>query len=102
MINFKAIGTRIRQLRKNHSLTQEKLAEMLNVSTEHLSRIETGSIRPGLSFIEKICNIFNIDESELMFGNKSEIILDKKLYEAINGLSEEKKKAVLAIVELLK
>ncbi len=102
MINFNAIGQRIKKHRKNHSLTQEKLAEMLDISTEHLSRIETGSIRPGLSLIEKICLIFNINESDLMFGTKTEIAIDKKLYDTINGLSEEKKMAILKIAELLK
>lgn len=51
MINFKAIGQRNKRLRKENNLTQEKLSELLNISTEHLSRIETGSYR--LSLISK-------------------------------------------------
>ena len=102
MINFKAIGQRIKQLRKEHSYTQEKLAEMLNISTEHLSRIENGSYRPSLALIEKICGIFNTEESELMFGSSHETNLNKNLYNRIEMLSAEKKQAILNIIDLIK
>ncbi|MBQ8028421.1 MAG: helix-turn-helix transcriptional regulator [Clostridia bacterium] len=101
MINFKAIGQRIKLQRKKKNLTQEKLAEMLDVSTEHLSRIETGSYRPSLSLIERICEIFKIEELELMFGDRSNIETNRELYEKIESLSEDKKKAVLMIIELI-
>ena len=35
-------GGRIRKLRREHHLTQERLAVMLNVSVEHLRKIELG------------------------------------------------------------
>lgn len=35
-------GGRIRKLRREHHLTQERLAVMLNISVEHLRKIELG------------------------------------------------------------
>ena len=35
-------GRRIQKLRREKGLTQEQLAERLNVSTVHLAKIETG------------------------------------------------------------
>ena len=35
-------GSRIRSLRKNRGLTQEQLAEKMNVSTPYIAKIENG------------------------------------------------------------
>ena len=101
MINFKAIGQRIKTYRKLNGLTQEKLAEMIEVSTEHLSRIETGAYRPSLLLIEKISEIFNIDESELMFGSIYEINTNTELVDKIELLPTKKKQAVSLIIDLI-
>lgn len=101
MINFKAIGQRIKRMRKENGLTQERLAEMLNISTEHLSRIETGSYRPSLSLIEKISDIFKIEEQVIMFGSGLNESNDKDLYDKIECLPEDKKQAVKLILDLI-
>lgn len=101
MINFKAIGQRIKRIRKEKDLTQEKLAELLNISTEHLSRIETGSYRPSLALIEKISEIFETDEQTIMFGNIIEAQKSNELSEKIDGLSDNKKQAVSIIIDLI-
>lgn len=101
MINFKAIGQRIKTERKRKSLTQEKLAELLEISTEHLSRIETGSYRPSLNLIEKMSTIFEVDESELMFGKSTDFTTNKLLAEKIENLPNEKKQALSIIIDLI-
>lgn len=101
MINFKAIGQRVRNMRKIKGLTQEKLAELLDISTEHLSRIETGAYRPSLALIQRICEIFEIEESTLMFGTPADISENKVLADKIDGLSNEKKRAISLIIDLI-
>lgn len=101
MINFKAIGQRIKRIRKEKNLTQEKLAELLDISTEHLSRIETGSYRPSLALIEKISKIYEVDEQALMFGNNTETQKSNELSEKIECLSDNKKQAVSIIIDLI-
>ena len=101
MINFKAIGQRVKKERKQNGFTQEKLAEMLEISTEHLSRIETGSYRPSLLLIEKISEIFDIDESELMFGTEKSKNENKELVDKIDTLTDKKKHAVSLIIDLI-
>ncbi len=101
MINFKAIGQRIKFHRKKNLYTQEQLAEKLNLSTEHLSRIENGTYRPSITLIEKLCNVFTINEAELMFGIASEKEYNKELYDKIELLSEEKKQIIIQLIELM-
>lgn len=101
MINFKAMGQRIKDERKLQELTQEKLAEMLDVTIEHLSHVETGTSRASLMLIEKISEILQIDEETLMFGTAYERNINKELVEKIDSLSPNKKQAVLNIIDLL-
>ena len=41
------IGTKIRELRKEKKMTQEELAEYLHVSSQAVSKWETGASSPG-------------------------------------------------------
>ena len=102
MLNFDLIGKRIKKARLEKHYTQEKLSEMLNVSVEHLSRIENGAYIPSLGLIEKISEILEFDESFLMFGNCYLSGIDKELYDKLNLLDEDKKKALLIIIDSIK
>lgn len=99
MINFKLIGQRIKNARKEKNYTQENFSEMLGISTEHLSRIETGSYRPSLQLIEKISFALEISEEELMFGIKTDSINEIEC--KLKCLSSEKQQAVSMIIDLI-
>lgn len=66
MINYQAIGKRIRQYRIQQELTQEYLAEKSDISITHISRIENGSAKPSLQVLVNICNVLNIAINDLM------------------------------------
>ena len=42
-MDYYKIGQQIRKIRKAHGLSQEELAEKVNISTTHMSHIETGN-----------------------------------------------------------
>ncbi|WP_294468513.1 helix-turn-helix transcriptional regulator [uncultured Anaerofustis sp.] len=42
-IDYRKLGKRLKQQRKEQGLTQEKLAEYVNLSVSHLSHIENGN-----------------------------------------------------------
>ena len=57
MGNKKALlGKRIRELRKKQNLSQEKLAELINVDPTTISNIENGKNYPSLMNLENILN----------------------------------------------
>lgn len=101
MINFKMIGQRIKKGRREKGFTQETFSELIDISTEHLSRIETGTYRPSLSLIEKISDILEISEKELMFGAKSEMEIATNLTNKIICLSPQKQEALEKIIDLI-
>ena len=43
-MNLQNIGNNIKKLRLEKKLTQSQLAEMTNISTVHMSHIETGNV----------------------------------------------------------
>lgn len=66
MIDYKTIGIRIRQRRQTCSLSQEKLAEMCDVGTTHISHIETGNCIPSLKVFIAILNALSCSADELL------------------------------------
>lgn len=66
MINYISIGNRVQKLRRSQGMTQEVLAEKINVTPTHVSRIETGTSSPSLQTLVDICNVLGITIDELM------------------------------------
>lgn len=54
------------ECRKKKKLTQEELAEKLNVNIRTVSRLETGVCIPDLSLYESLCNTLGITINELI------------------------------------
>ena len=60
------IGNKINQLRKLSGMTQEQLAEKLNVSRQTISKWESDSTPPDLESIVKISRIFHVSLDDLL------------------------------------
>lgn len=71
MIDYQAIGKRIRIYRRSAGVTQELLAEKINVSPPYISRIETGSASPSLQTLVDICNALDVTIDDLMHDSLS-------------------------------
>ncbi len=64
------IGKFIAICRKENNLTQEQLAEKLNISNKTVSRWENGNGFPDISLLQPLCEILNISVNELLLGEK--------------------------------
>lgn len=62
------IGQLIMRQRKEKNLTQEQLAEKLNVSNKTISKWENGKCMPDYGIIESLCKALDITIAELMDG----------------------------------
>ena len=61
------IGQIIRRLRKERNLTQEELAEQLNISAPAVSKWENDTTMPDISQIVPLANIFGVS-TDVLFG----------------------------------
>lgn len=66
MVDYKFLGSRIREIRFARNLTQEKLAEAVGVGTTHISHIETGNTTPSLQTLLDIINTLGCSADELL------------------------------------
>lgn len=60
------IGSRIRKYRKESGLTQEQLAEKINVTKSRVSNWEQGINRPDADIIGNLCRALNVSPSALL------------------------------------
>ena len=73
------IGNFISECRKEKKLTQEQLAEKMDVSVNAVSKWERGLNLPDISKMPELCNILEITINELLEGKKLNENEQKKL-----------------------
>lgn len=66
-MDYYAIGQRIRKFRKAHDWSQEELAEKVEISTTHMSHIETGSTKLSLPVLVSLANVLDVRTDDLLF-----------------------------------
>lgn len=85
-IDYYKIGQKIRKTRKARGLSQEEIAEAVDISVTHMSHIETGNTKLSLPVAVAIAEVLGISMDDLLNNienvrllNESEIakILDK-------------------------
>lgn len=89
-IDYEKVGKRIKEARINKKMTQDTLAELIDVNTSFISNIERGKTKMSTETLAKISNHLYVSIDYLIFGN---VNLENDQYTNI---------AVLEIKELLK
>lgn len=102
-IDYNVIGERIKKARKDKHLTQEQLAEKIDVSIAFLSRIERGSSQINLKRLSQICGILEITEGEILNGtsSKSTKYLDYEFANLLKNCSSEKQRLIYDIAKVI-
>lgn len=106
------IGQIIKKLRKDRCLTQEDLAEQLNVTPQSVSKWENETSFPDISQVIPIANVFGVS-CDVLFGlagvnadNEVKALIDEvnnKLYSVSSKMDEQRKeKAYEALTNALK
>ena len=65
-------GKRVLQARKTKGMSQERLAEVLGVSRQAVSKWETGEAKPDVDKLIAICDALQLDMNYLCFGKQEE------------------------------
>lgn len=96
------IGRRIAQLRKQNNLSQQDLADKLNVSNKTISKWECGNGTPDVDILNKIATIFNTTLDEIVngdaIGNNKEKTKTEKIVDNTLGKQKNKKAIVASII----
>ena len=88
------IGTFLKELRKAKGLTQEQLAEKLNVSSRTVSRWETGSNMPDIGMLVEIADFYDVSIPEIICGERKSENMDQETRETAVAMAEYGRNAV--------
>lgn len=88
-MNLIEIGGRIKACRKTNGISQEKLAEMINVSPHYIYEIERGIKSMSLETLVNISTVLKISTDYIIFGEQSEDSIP--LSEQMNRLNAEQR-----------
>ncbi|MBR6113253.1 MAG: helix-turn-helix transcriptional regulator [Bacilli bacterium] len=66
------LGERLMNLRKEKHLSQEEVADRLNVTRQTVSKWELDQSTPDFDKIVPLCKLYEISSEELITGNKPE------------------------------
>jgi transcriptional regulator with XRE-family HTH domain len=62
-VRQRELGRRLRELRLEHGLTVEDVADTIMCSATKISRLETGTRRPSLRDVKDLCTLYKVGES---------------------------------------
>jgi len=88
-------GDNLKLIRKSKKMSQEQLAEKMNVSRQSVSKWENGEAYPEMNNILELCKIFNCKINDLVHSDMSDInSLDEEIIMNVVKFNEKKQKEV--------
>ncbi|MDD6395431.1 MAG: helix-turn-helix domain-containing protein [Acutalibacteraceae bacterium] len=100
-INLQEIGQRIKRERLANGLTQERLAEQVNITTHYIYEIERGSKTMSIAILAAISSALNISTDYILFGQDDNNEKKQELILQISKLSPSQKNKISEILRFL-
>ena len=102
-LDYSIIGERLKKARKTKNLTQEQLAEKIDVSVAFLSRVERGDVKINLSRLSQICDILDISLSYILtgVGSNSKDYLSDEFSNLLKNCPPDKLKLIYDIAKVI-
>jgi len=99
-----AIGKRVQVARRARNMTQNELAEALNVTTPFLSRVERGKQAMNILTLKQICDILDVSADRILRNNSKESLglTDSELAAMLADCSSGEREALLKLMQTMK
>ena len=100
--NYAELGRRIRDYRQKAHLTQEQLAEKIDMATSNISHIERATTQVSLPSLVKIANVLGVSLDQLVCDSLpvSSNYLEKDIAELLKSCTPKEKKIVRNIIKV--
>ena len=102
-MNLKNIGENIKKIRLEQKLTQAQLAEKAEISTVHMSHIETGTVAMSLDSLINISNSLKTTPDSILLGeyNITPTATSALIKQYSQELSSDENRLLIEIAKLL-
>ena len=96
-IDLEIIGSRIKAARRKRKLSQAELAELLNISSVHMSKIELGKTNFGVDILMKITEVLQVSADELLRTDvpAANAVYAEEITDILEGSTQAEKEAML-------
>ena len=104
LINYRALGERIQQRRRQLGFSQQYAAEKLNLSTSFFSRVERGEKVASLETLIRIANFFEFSLDFLLQDSLSKTVSDElkvELAQIFNDKDADQTKRLMNLLKIL-
>jgi len=104
------LGRNLREIRKQRRLTQQQLAELLDVQQRVISRWETGVAKPQLNHIVRLAKVLEVSLDCLVFGDEASVPTPrfeirnrrlKELCQQVDGLDQADQEVICTVMDSL-
>ena len=95
-MDMQELGQAIRTARMRKGLTQEALAEMLDITPIHLKNIEGSRRKPSVPLLFQMMEILDLSIDALVFRTRQEQVI------YTSGLSEAETEAIARLVDVMR
>ena len=102
-LDYNIIGERLKKARIDKNMTQEKLAEQIDVSVAFLSIVERGTSHINLKRLTQICEILGVSEGSILNGvsSNSDNYLASEFNNILNSVSSDKQKLIYKFAKVI-
>ncbi len=96
------IGVMVRKKRNIHRITQEQLAEKINVTTGMIGQIERGETMPSVDTLDALIQQLDIDPRTLFWGTVPDTSDLTELYSIVAAMTREQQHLLLEIAKVIR
>lgn len=102
-LNFEQIGEKLKKIRLSKNLTQEYVANAVDVNTSHISNIENNRVKVSLSVLVQMCNTLDTTVDYILSDeyNDPSSAIEQEILHELHSCSNETKEQILKIVKAL-
>lgn len=103
MITQEQLGAKIKHIRKAKKITQEKLAEIIDVDFGYISKLEVGQNFPSIQTLNKIADTLGVDISEFFtYKDISELDLKAETTKLLDNFNQDELKIIYKVAKSIK
>lgn len=104
VLDYVAIGKRIKAARQKRGITQETVAEKIGVTPQHISNIETGNSTLSLTALVSIANLLRVSADDLLCDNvvMTKVVFEKQAQDLFSDCNEYEVRFLVDILETAK
>ena len=96
------LSLKIKEIRKQRKLTQEKLSELVGVDNGYISKLEIGQNFPTIGTLEKIANVLEVELSVLFkFTDAKDIDFKSEIIRIYDSLNKDKQLTLYKVAKSL-